>query len=184
MPAGQIDDCLDIIAAMNVMTGGEGPFITHKVIYSIIDATSLGDAPWNHFNLNYPDEQNKTLHHGKWMTSLCGSTTHSPSFIICFPTLTLIGASTIHHFKNAIRTTTISMKTLCLETGARNRQYVWLIKIFIMLTYNIECDCWEANGSLIDTHSNYHWEWQNYGLHCNGSEWILAHIHLNWKHSQ
>ena len=59
MPVGQIDDLLDIIAAMNVMTGGEGPFMMHKDIYGTIDATSLGDAPWNHFNLNYLGEQNE-----------------------------------------------------------------------------------------------------------------------------
>ena len=42
---------------MNVMTGGEGPFTTHKDLYSMIDATNLGDAPWNHFNLDYQGEQ-------------------------------------------------------------------------------------------------------------------------------
>ena len=59
MPAGQIDDLLDIIAAMNAMTGGEGPFMMHKDIYGTIDATSLGDTPWNHFNLNYLGKQNE-----------------------------------------------------------------------------------------------------------------------------
>ena len=53
MPAGQINNLLQIITAMNVMTGGEGPFMTHKDLYSTIDVTNLGDAPWNHFNLNY-----------------------------------------------------------------------------------------------------------------------------------
>ena len=57
MPVGQIDDLLEIIGAMNAMTGGEGPFTTHKDLYSMIDVTNLGDAPWNHFNLNYQGEQ-------------------------------------------------------------------------------------------------------------------------------
>ena len=59
MLGGQINDLLDIITAMNVMTGGEGPFTAHKDIYSTIDTTNLGDTPWNHFNLNYLGEQNK-----------------------------------------------------------------------------------------------------------------------------
>lgn len=58
MPAGQIDNLLEIIAAMNAMTGGEGPFKTHKDLYSTIDATNIGDAPWSHFNLNYQGETN------------------------------------------------------------------------------------------------------------------------------
>ena len=53
MPVGQINDLLEIIAVMNAMTGGEGPFKTHKDLYNTIDVTNLGDAPWNHFNLNY-----------------------------------------------------------------------------------------------------------------------------------
>ena len=30
MPAGQINDLLEIIVAMNAMSGGEAPFATHK----------------------------------------------------------------------------------------------------------------------------------------------------------
>ena len=59
MPAGQIDDLLDIVAAMNAAAGGETPFTTHKDLYSTINATILGDAPWDHFNLNYQGETNK-----------------------------------------------------------------------------------------------------------------------------
>ena len=56
MPAGQIDDLLDIVATMNAAAGGETPFTTHKDLYSTINATILGDAPWDHFNLNYQGE--------------------------------------------------------------------------------------------------------------------------------
>ena len=38
---------------MNAMTSGEGPFKPHKDLYNTINVTNLGDAPWNHFNLNY-----------------------------------------------------------------------------------------------------------------------------------
>ena len=56
MPAGQINDLLDIVAAMNVAAGGETPFTTHKDLYSTINTTILGDAPWDHFDLNYQGE--------------------------------------------------------------------------------------------------------------------------------
>ena len=58
MPVGQIDELLEIIVVMNAMTGGEGPFKTHKDLYNTINTTNLGDAPWNHFNLNYQGETN------------------------------------------------------------------------------------------------------------------------------
>ena len=43
---------------MYAMTSGEGPFKTHKDLYSAIDVMNLGDAPWNHLNLNYQGEMN------------------------------------------------------------------------------------------------------------------------------
>ena len=58
MPAGQINNLLNIITAMNAMSWGEVPFATHKDIYSTIDVTNLGDTPWDHFNLNYQGEKN------------------------------------------------------------------------------------------------------------------------------
>ena len=58
MPMGQINNLLEIIAAMNAMTGGEGPFKTHKDLYNTINVMNLGDAPWNHFHLNYQGKTN------------------------------------------------------------------------------------------------------------------------------
>ena len=94
---------------------------------------------------------------------ISGSMTHSLLFTICSPTPTSTGASTIHHFRNVIRTTTISMKTLCLEIGAGNKQLVLLTKYFILLinNFNVGCNCWEKNYSQINTHSNNSQEWQN-----------------------
>ena len=66
MPAGQVDDLLEIITVMNVMTGREGPFTTHKDLYSTINATNLGDAPWSHFNLNYQGK--KSANPSLWQT--------------------------------------------------------------------------------------------------------------------
>ena len=58
MPTGQINDLLEIIAAMNAMTSGEGPFKTHTDLYNTTDVTNLGDTLWNYFNLNYQGEMN------------------------------------------------------------------------------------------------------------------------------
>ena len=59
MPVGQIDNLLKIIAVMNAMTGMDGPFTTHKDLYSTIDATNLGVTPWSHFNLYYQGEKSE-----------------------------------------------------------------------------------------------------------------------------
>ena len=111
MPAGQINNLLNIIAAMNAMSVGEAPFTTHKDIYSTIDVTNLSDAPWDNSNLNYQARRMQILHHGNLRTSLSGSATPSLSFTIYYPALTLMGYLTICHFRREIRTTTIGMKT-------------------------------------------------------------------------
>ena len=80
MPAGQIDDLLDIVAAMNAAAGGETPFTTHKDLYSTIDATILGDAPWDHFNLNY---QGKTDENSpSWQTEDFTVWFHNPLTVL------------------------------------------------------------------------------------------------------
>ena len=57
MPVGQVDKLLNIIAAMQVMSGGEAAFTSHKDLYDTINVTKLGNAPWNHFNLSYQDKK-------------------------------------------------------------------------------------------------------------------------------
>ena len=66
MPVGQVDELLNIIAAMQATRGGEAAFTSHKDLYDTIDVTKLGNAPWNHFNLSYQGEKgNSPL---KWKT--------------------------------------------------------------------------------------------------------------------
>ena len=66
MPAGQVDKLLNIIDAMQAMSGGEAAFTSHKDLYDTIDTTKLGNAPWNHFNLSYKGKKgNPPL---KWQT--------------------------------------------------------------------------------------------------------------------
>ena len=42
---------------MQALSGGEATFTTHKDLYQTIDVTKLGDAMWNHFNLNFQGEK-------------------------------------------------------------------------------------------------------------------------------
>ena len=57
MVVGQIDGFLQIIMAMSSTTGGEAPFVTHKDLYSMIDMTNLGNAPWGSFQSQLPGQQ-------------------------------------------------------------------------------------------------------------------------------
>lgn len=55
MPATIIDELLTIFAAKSVESGGksEPTFFNHKELYDTIDATLLGDASWDSFDLHY-----------------------------------------------------------------------------------------------------------------------------------
>ena len=66
MPAGQVDELLNIVAAMQVVSGGEPAFMSHKDLYDTINMTKLGDAPWSHFNLSYQGEKGDSP--PKWQT--------------------------------------------------------------------------------------------------------------------
>ena len=59
MLAGQIDDPLDIVATMNAAAGGETPFTTHKDLYSTINTTILGNAPWGPFQPQLPGQDQR-----------------------------------------------------------------------------------------------------------------------------
>ena len=63
MPVGQVDELLNIIAAMQAMSGGEAAFTSHN---NTINTTKLGDAPWNYFNLSYQGEKGDSP--PKWQT--------------------------------------------------------------------------------------------------------------------
>jgi len=68
MSAGDIDYLLDIWAATLAPHRDSPPFKNHKDLYSTVDATPLGDVPWDSFSLKY----NGTLPDGEvpsWMSS-------------------------------------------------------------------------------------------------------------------
>ena len=137
--------------------GGEAPFATHKDLYSTIDTTNLGDTPWHYFNVNYQGE--KSTNPPPWQSEDFAIWFCNPLMVLHNPTPTSMGYSTIFHFKSTIRRTTIGMKTLCLETGAGNRQYVISTNYFVLLTSDlfIGYDCEGQVHSWIDAHSCHPW---------------------------
>ncbi|KAF7971987.1 hypothetical protein HWV62_19335 [Athelia sp. TMB] len=60
MSAGNIDKLFKIWQNHSDNTGGEAPFTNHKDLYATIDATTVGEVPWQSFKLKYcgplPDE--------------------------------------------------------------------------------------------------------------------------------
>jgi hypothetical protein len=53
MPAGEIDELLDIWAASQIPFGAQGPFHNSRDLYQSIDNTTVGNVPWQSFTLNY-----------------------------------------------------------------------------------------------------------------------------------
>ena len=118
MPAGQIDDLLEIITAMNAMTGGEGPFTTHKHLFSMIDTTNSGDAPWNHFNLNYLGEQ--SANSPEWQVEDFTVWFHDPLTIVhnLLSNPNFDGSFDYAPLQKCDKDNNHWYETLCLEIGA------------------------------------------------------------------
>ena len=53
MSQGNTDILLSLINAMLASHGNCAPFENHSDMYSTIDVTTLGEAPWDHFTLSY-----------------------------------------------------------------------------------------------------------------------------------
>ena len=53
MSQGNTDILLNLINAMLASHGDRAPFENHSDMHSTIDATTLGEAPWDHFTLSY-----------------------------------------------------------------------------------------------------------------------------------
>jgi len=68
MSAGHIDELLNLWAASLVEHGADPPFASHDDLYSTINATPLGDCPWQHFTSQYIGDRPE---HDvpSWMTS-------------------------------------------------------------------------------------------------------------------
>ena len=71
MSEGNTDFLLNLINALLASHGDAVPFCNHSDMHNKIDATTLGEAPWDHFTLKY----NGPLPEGvsqenipKWMT--------------------------------------------------------------------------------------------------------------------
>ena len=53
MSKGDTNHLLNLINATLATHGGKAPFHNHHDMCDIIDATTIGEAPWKHFKLNY-----------------------------------------------------------------------------------------------------------------------------------
>lgn len=53
MSAGNIDKLCDLWGQLLGTTGTWPPFSDHKELFAMIDATPLGDVPWDSFKLKY-----------------------------------------------------------------------------------------------------------------------------------
>ncbi|KAH9924419.1 uncharacterized protein B0H18DRAFT_878025 [Fomitopsis serialis] len=68
MSGANIDELLDLWAASLIPFGAEPPFANRQDLYNIIDSTTIGDAPWESFTVQYTGE----LPEGEvpeWMTT-------------------------------------------------------------------------------------------------------------------
>ena len=70
MSTRNIDNLLDLWAATLLQHGDTPPFANHTDLFNTIDATLLGDIPWQTFSLNYSGEDGEEDPDGPpWMTS-------------------------------------------------------------------------------------------------------------------
>lgn len=53
MSEGDTDFLLNLVSTLLSSHGGTAPFQNHSDMHTKIDATALGEAPWEHINLNY-----------------------------------------------------------------------------------------------------------------------------------
>lgn len=53
MSEGNTDFLFTLMNAMLASHGDQAPFRNHSDMHDTIDATTLGEAPWDHFTLNY-----------------------------------------------------------------------------------------------------------------------------------
>ena len=124
MPAGQVDELLNIIAAMQATSGEEAAFTSHKDLYDTIDATKLGDTPWNHFNLSYQGKKGDSPL--KWQTEDFTIWFRNPWMVIhnLLSNPDFNNGLIMHHSRSMTKTETINMRISCWETGAGGKWYV------------------------------------------------------------
>ena len=69
MSAGNIDHLMKIWSAHGAERGVKPPFLDHKYLYDTIDATEIGDVPWQSFDLSYDGEIPQQPDVPAWMTA-------------------------------------------------------------------------------------------------------------------
>ena len=131
MSQGDTDILLNLINAMLTSHGNHAPFENHSDMHNTIDATTLGEAPWDHFTLSYngplPEGVSREDIPG-WMTEEheeSGFATQWLSWKICIQILTSRISLIILHIKNIQWMGYINSVTSCQGTGHGNRQWVY-----------------------------------------------------------
>jgi hypothetical protein len=69
MSAGNIDQLMKVWALHGAEHGEEPPFLNHSDLYETIDATTIGDVPWQSFVTSYLDEIPQQGEVPPWMTA-------------------------------------------------------------------------------------------------------------------
>ena len=72
MSEGDMDFLLNLINGLQAAHGKQAPFHNHSHMHNVIDVTTLGEAPWDHFTFNYnsplPDNTAWNDELPSWMT--------------------------------------------------------------------------------------------------------------------
>ena len=134
MSAGDIDTLLNLWGASAVSNGGSAPFQNHKHLYDTIDATPLGDVPWQSFSLHYNGKQPEGEVPSWMQPMMSGSMTLVNLFTISSQIQTLRVDLTMLHIRSMIMMTLAIIMILCLQIGHGNRQCV--LMLLTILTYD------------------------------------------------
>ena len=67
MPQAQVDVLMQLWSVSLLDTNKQPPFADHEDMLNVIDATQLGDAPWNAFSISYSGER-PAENIPEWMT--------------------------------------------------------------------------------------------------------------------
>lgn len=81
MSQPDIDILMDLWAASLLAYGGSPPFVNHGDMHRTIDATMLGDAPWESFIAGYTGPQ-PTANVPTWMTAKYQIWTRNPRTVL------------------------------------------------------------------------------------------------------
>ena len=115
MSGPDIDHLLYLWSVSAANYGQSAPFQNHKHLYDTIDATPLGDVPWETFSLKFNGDKPEN-NAPPWMDA---------SYDVWFREIQiLIKDLTTLHIRSVVMIMVVVIIILCLEIGHGDRQYV------------------------------------------------------------